>query len=174
MKTKRQKANEKQLNGFVSELEKLSLKYGIVISVDSKAVKYGKIQKINYNIGNDYGTKIYAKNIEYEKFIFDENKTFNLNPDNRGFYMFSEREINNPIKAIEHWQLVHSLITQISSADPIIVKSFLDQMGYQNWHWIFKKDRATQIESMTKIYIEKIDYQLTQFLNSYEEMQGLE
>ena len=58
MKTKRQKANEKQLNGFVSELEKLSLKYGIVISVDSKAVKYGKIQKINYNIGNDYGTKI--------------------------------------------------------------------------------------------------------------------
>lgn len=174
MKTKRQKKNEKQLKNFVSELEKLSEKYGIVISVNAKSVKYGKIQKIKYNIGSDYGTKIFVQNVEYEKFKFDENKTFNLNPDDRGFYMFIERELKNPIKAIEHWTLVHSFITQISSADPVAIKDFLDEMGYQTWYLIFRADRKMQIEQLTKIYIEKIEYHLTQYLNSYEELRELE
>ena len=170
MRAKRQDLKDKQIQGFVSELETLSKKYGVVISVDAKFTRCGNIKDLQYGIGGDYNSKIYVKNVEYKNFEFYENKRFNVKPsDNTGFYRFCERELNDPITALEHWELVHSLITQISGAKPNVIRDYMDYMGYQMFHFIFKKDKTEQIESITKTYINHIDYSLTQFLNNYEE-----
>ncbi len=175
MKAKRQQFKDKQLKGFVSELETLFKKYGIYFSVPGEDIKYGMIKELKLKIGEDYGTKIYNKILEYEPIKFDVNKRYNLKPSgNYGFYMFAERELNDPIKTLKRWELVHSIITQISGIDPVVVRDYLDDMGYQKFRWIFREDEDAQIKNMTRIYINSIDYSLTQYLNSYNERMGLE
>lgn len=175
MKAKRQNFKDKQLKDFLLELEKLSKKYGIVLSVPAKSVYYGNIKNLEYHMGEEYTTRIYSKNVEYETIKVDINKRYNLKPsDNCGFYMFTERELDDPLQALEHWQLVHSLITQISGVNPKVIRDYMDDMGYQTWYWIFRKNAKTQIDDMTKIYINWIDHHITQYLDCYERLKGLE
>lgn len=168
MKAERQNTKNEQLKEFLLELETLSKKYGIIISVPAKSVKYGNVKNLEYCIGDDYNKKILSKNVEYEPIKLDVDKRYGLKPLNRGFYMFTERKLNNKSQALKHWELVHSLITQISGAEPKVIKDYLDDMGHQEWYLTFREDEETQIKDITEIYINKIDYALTQYLNSYE------
>ena len=58
MKAERQNTKNEQLKEFLLELETLSKKYGIIISVPAKSVKYGNVKNLEYCIGDDYNKKI--------------------------------------------------------------------------------------------------------------------
>nr|DAF63605.1 MAG TPA: hypothetical protein [Siphoviridae sp. ctwQT14] len=166
METQTQNNKDKKLKGFTKELAEISKKYGVIISVEPKRVKYADINKITYEIGEEYGcNKIYPKNVDYKPLNFDVDKRFNIKPDSdNAFYRYCFAKYNDAIKALEHWELVHSIIVQISGEPPKDIGRYLDFLDYKTTYHLLKDNI---VENIAEIYANYIDRGLMHFLKSY-------
>ncbi len=170
MQPKHQANKNKQLKGFTKELAELSKKYGIILSVEPKKVKYAQVKNIEYGIGEDYGcTKIYPKKVDYIPLNFDPEKRFNCRPlTEYGFYRDCLRLFENPMVALEYWELVHSIITQVSGEESKTIGHYLDSMGAIDSKPLLFENKQDLINDFSKIYTNHIDRDLTNFINNYE------
>ncbi len=170
MKAKMQKIKDKQLKGFTQELAELSRKYGIIISVEPKKVKYSKVEEIEYKIGDDYGcSKIYATNILYSPIQFDSEKRFNIEPQTElGFYRTCVNFLKDESEAFEYWKLIHSIITQISKESPEIIGHYLDTVNVCELLQLLKRNKSELIVDIPRLYTNYIDRNLTNFIKNYE------
>lgn len=171
MKVKTQQAKDKQLKGFVTELAELSKKYGIIISVEPKKVKYAKVDELEYKIGDDCGcSKIYATNILYAPLKLDFEKRFNVRPKTEyGFYRDCLNYFDDSVQALEYWDLVHSLITQISKEAPEIIGRYLDTVDFHELKSLLSKDKTYLAINLPRLYANYIDRPLTSFIRNYED-----